>query len=219
MLESGNNPPEAESDMTSASGNRPIRIGVLAMQGAFIEHCRMMEKLGCECRQVRKPEDLEGLHGLIIPGGESTTIGKLMDKFKLFSALQEKVRQGLPVYGTCAGLILLAKEITGSTQPRLGFMDISVQRNGYGRQIDSFEADLSAPLLGDNPFHAVFIRAPFIEKAGPEVEVLAELDKRPVLARQGKMLVSSFHPELTDDLRIHELFLQMVKNSEFVQLR
>lgn len=192
--------------------DKPIRIGVLAMQGAFIEHCRIMEQLGCTCTQVRKPEELEGLDGLIIPGGESTTIGKLMDKYNLFEAVRQKLDARMPVYGTCAGLILLAKDIVGSDQPRLGYMDIKVHRNGYGRQIDSFEIDLQAPMFGDTPFRAVFIRAPFIEEADARVEILAELDGRPVLARQENMLVSSFHPELTEDTRIHAYFLEMIRS-------
>ncbi len=197
--------------MTAA--DKPIHIGVLAMQGAFREHCRMLEQLGCECTQVRKPTDLEGLDGLVIPGGESTTIGKLMDKYDLFAAISQKLVARMPVFGTCAGLILLAKEIVGSEQPRLGVMDIKVQRNGYGRQVDSFEADLAVPVFGDTPFRAVFIRAPFIEAVGAKVEVLAEWDGRPVLARQENMLVCAFHPELTDDSRIHNYFMQMVREA------
>jgi 5'-phosphate synthase pdxT subunit len=208
---------ETNSDKLENSGlksdkARPIRIGVLAMQGAFIEHCRMMERLGCECRQVRMPGDLEDLDGLIIPGGESTTIGKLMQKYDLFSAIGKKLEENLPVYGTCAGLILLAKDIVGSDQPRLGYMDMKVHRNGYGRQIDSFEIDLHASIFENHPFRAVFIRAPFIEQVDSNVEILAELDGRPVLARQGNMLVSSFHPELTDDPRIHEYFLKLIRS-------
>ena len=193
--------------------DKPICIGVLAMQGAFREHGRMLEQLGCEITQVRKPADLEGLAGLVIPGGESTTIGKLMDKYDLFTAISQKIAARMPVFGTCAGLILLAKEITGSEQPSLGVMDIKVQRNGYGRQVDSFEADLAAPILGEEPFRTVFIRAPFIEGVGAGVEVLAEWAGRPVMARQENMLVCAFHPELTDDLRVHNYFLQMVREA------
>lgn len=189
----------------------PKRIGVLALQGAFAEHCRALEALGCTACEVRRVEELEDLDGLIIPGGESTTIGSLLVKWGLMEALKEKIIAGLPVYGTCAGLILLAKEIAGSAQPRLGVMDIQVLRNGYGRQVDSFEADLDIAVLGPEPFVGVFIRAPIIQEVGPGVEVLAEWEGYPVLVRQGKLLASTFHPELTNDLRLHRYFLQMVE--------
>jgi len=190
---------------------RPRRIGVLALQGAFAEHRRALEALGCTAVEVRKAEELENLDGLIIPGGESTTIGSLMAKWGLMEPLKGKIAAGFPVYGTCAGLILLAKEITGSDQPRLGVMDIQVLRNGYGRQVDSFEADLDIPALGPEPFAGVFIRAPIVQGAGPGVEVLAEWQGKPVLVRQGKLLGSTFHPELTSDLRLHRYFLQMLE--------
>jgi 5'-phosphate synthase pdxT subunit len=190
------------------------KIGVLALQGAFIEHIKMLEKLGVEAVEVRLPADLEGLDGLIIPGGESTTIGKLAAEYGLMAPLQEFAR-AKPVWGTCAGMIFMAKDI-GRIQPLLGVMDIEVERNAFGRQVDSFEADLEVPALNGSPevtFPAVFIRAPRLvdvdEEAG--VEVLARLaDGTAVAARQGQWLVTSFHPELSDDLRFHRYFLEMV---------
>ncbi len=187
-----------------------LRIGVLDLQGAVREHLRMLESLGCEAVPVKKVEHLEGLDGLVLPGGESTTLGKLMARCGLDVAIRQRAEAGLPVYGTCAGLILLAKEIPGSEQPRLGLMDLRVKRNAYGRQVDSFETDLSIPAIGAEPFRAVFIRAPYIEGVGPGVEVLAEHDGHAVMARQGRFLVSAFHPELTEDRRIHAYFADMV---------
>lgn len=192
-----------------------MKIGVLALQGAFIEHIKMLEALGAEAVEVRLPEDLAGLDGLIIPGGESTTIGKLATEFGLMAPLQAFARTK-PVWGTCAGMIFMAKDI-GRAQPLLGVMDIEVERNAFGRQVDSFEADLAVPSLNgasDKPFPAVFIRAPRLvdtdEEAG--VEVLARLaDGTAVAARQGQWLVTAFHPELSDDLRFHRYFLEMVE--------
>ncbi|SHF31123.1 pyridoxal phosphate synthase yaaE subunit [Desulfofundulus australicus DSM 11792] len=183
-------------------------IGVLALQGAFREHQEMLASLGVESRQVRKPEQLEGIDGLIIPGGESTTMGKLLQDYHLFEPIRQMALQGMPVFGTCAGLILLAREITGSSQPRLGLMDITVARNAFGRQVESFEVDLSVPVLGEEPLRAVFIRAPYIVSTGPEVEVLARYGDKIVLARQGRFIGCAFHPELTDDTRLHRLFLE-----------
>jgi 5'-phosphate synthase pdxT subunit len=180
-----------------------MRIGVLDLQGAVREHLHMLTGLGAEAVPVKYARDLEGLGGLILPGGESTTLGKLMGKYGIDVAVKERAEQGLPIYGTCAGLILLAKEIPGSEQPRLGLMDITVRRNGYGRQVDSFETDLAIPVLGEDPFRAVFIRAPYIEAVAPKVEVLAEHGEKIVAARQGRCLVSAFHPELTGDARMH----------------
>lgn len=164
---------------------------------------------GARAVAVRKPEDLEGVRGLIIPGGESTTIGKLMARYGLDQRIRELAASGMPIYGTCAGLILLAGHVLSSSQPVLGMMDITVMRNAYGRQVESFEADLRIPAIGEAPFKGVFIRAPRIEATGPEVEALAYLDGKAVLARQGHFLASSFHPELTGDLRIHSYFLSM----------
>jgi 5'-phosphate synthase pdxT subunit len=184
-----------------------MRIGVLALQGAFIEHEKMLDRLGAQPVEVRLPEQLAGLDGLIIPGGESTTIGKLATDFGLMEPLRHFAAQR-PTWGTCAGLIFLARD-AGRPQPLLGLMDVAVARNAFGRQVESFEADLKVPVLGEPPFPAVFIRAPLIERVGPEVEVLARLaDGRIVAARQGRWMVTAFHPELTDDDRFHRLFLK-----------
>ncbi|HHW13619.1 MAG TPA: pyridoxal 5'-phosphate synthase glutaminase subunit PdxT [Firmicutes bacterium] len=187
-----------------------VRIGVLDLQGAVREHLRMVAALGCEAVPVKKVADLEGLQGLILPGGESTTLGKLMHRYGLDEAIKERAEAGMPIYGTCAGLILLAKHIPGSDQLRLGLMDVTVKRNAYGRQVDSFETDLDIPAVGPEPFRAVFIRAPYIESVGHGVEVLAAHAGHIVMARQGRFLVSAFHPELTDDRRVHAYFLERV---------
>jgi 5'-phosphate synthase pdxT subunit len=186
-----------------------MKVGVLGLQGDFREHLLVLKRLGVEGRDVRTREDLKDVDALIIPGGESTTLARLMEKSGLDQALQERHRHGMPLYGSCAGMILLAKEIVENKPRSLGLMDITVSRNAYGRQADSFEADLQIKNIG--AFHAVFIRAPKITRSGPHVEVLAEHDGVPVFARQGNVLVSSFHPELTDDTRIHEYFLHMVE--------
>jgi pyridoxal 5'-phosphate synthase pdxT subunit len=186
--------------------NQPLRIGVLAVQGNFREHLRVLRRLGVRGIEVRKPEELAGLDGLIIPGGESTAIGRLIRLY----GLEEAIRQfGRPVFGTCAGMILLAR---GGP---LEQMDVVVERNAYGRQVASFEADLE---LEDEivPLRGVFIRAPRVRETGPEVEVLAEHDGEPVLLRQGRVLVASFHPELTEDTRVHEWFLAMVREESRV---
>ena len=191
-----------------------MRIGVLAVQGNFREHLAMLDRLGVETREVRKPEQLDGLDGLVIPGGESTAIGRLIRLYGLEEALAAFQR---PLLGTCAGMILLAREAVDGVpnQPLLGLVDASVRRNGYGRQVWSFEADLNLP--GDGPpLRGVFIRAPRVVSVGPEVEVLAELDGHPVLVRQGGVLLSAFHPELTDDTRVHELFVDMVREETHV---
>lgn len=190
------------------------RIGVLALQGAFIEHKNVLNRLGVQPVEVRLPEHLEGLDGLIIPGGESTTIGILAQKWGLLELLQAFARSGQPIWGTCAGMILLAKEVMDGVpgQPILGLMDITVRRNAFGRQMDSFEADLVVPVLGDPPFHAVFIRAPVIERMGTSVDVLASLDDGTAVAvQQGNLLATAFHPELTRDDRFHRYFLKLVK--------
>jgi pyridoxal 5'-phosphate synthase pdxT subunit len=190
-----------------------MKIGVLALQGAFREHIEALEKLGVEAVEVRLPEQLEGLDGLIIPGGESTAIGKLAVTYGLQDAIRSYAGQGKPVYGTCAGMILLSRGV-GRDQPLLGVMDVQVERNAFGRQLESFETGLDIPALGDNPFPAVFIRAPKIESVGADVKVLAKLeDGTPVAAQQGNMLVTAFHPELTEDLRFHRYFLALVEAS------
>ena len=186
-----------------------MKIGVLALQGAFREHRWTLERCGVEAIEVRRPEELEEVAGLIIPGGESTTIGKMMVDWGLMDKIKERYTQGMAIYGTCAGMILLCKEIIGSDQPRLGLMDAAVRRNAFGRQRESFEADLYVPEFGAEPVRAVFIRAPFIESAGPDVKVMAEVKGKIVIARQDKILVTAFHPELTKDDRIHQYFIQI----------
>jgi len=189
-----------------------MRIGVLAIQGAFIEHEKALARLGAETVEVRLPEHMEGLDGLIIPGGESTTIGQIAQRWGLLEPVRAFAQAGRPVWGTCAGMILLAKEVVDGEpdQPRLGLMDIAVRRNAFGRQVDSFEAGLEVPALGQPPFRAVFIRAPFVECVGEGVEVLACLDDGTVVAvRQGNLLATAFHPELTEDDRFHRYFLSM----------
>ena len=185
---------------------RSPRIGVLALQGAFREHAQALRKLGAEVVEVRLPEELEGLDGLVIPGGESTTIMRLARIYGLDEAIRE-YRE--PIFGTCAGMIVLDRK-------HLGLADLEVDRNAYGRQVRSFEADVE--LAGrERPLHGVFIRAPRIRNAGAEVEVLGELDGEPVLVREGRLLLASFHPELTGDLRVHELFLGMVREERRVR--
>jgi len=188
-----------------------MRIGVLASQGAFAEHIAMLHQLEVEVLPIRLLQELRGLDGLVIPGGESTSISKLMLDYNLMSEVRNLARNGLPVFGTCAGMILLANEISDSDVEPLRVMDITVRRNAFGRQRDSFEAELSIPVLGEKPFPGVFIRAPRIVRANNEVEILAKLaDGTSVAARQGKLLASAFHPELTDDLRFHQYFLDIV---------
>jgi len=196
-----------------------LTVGVLALQGAFREHAEALEKCGATARQVRRRRELAGLDALVIPGGESTTIGKLMVSYHMLDEIRDLGASGLPIFGTCAGLVMLAREIVEGDQPLLGLMDIRVRRNAFGRQVRSFEAELDIPVLAEGvaaaapgeskpqPFHGIFIRAPWIESAGPGAEIIAEYDGHPVAARQDRMLVTAFHPELTDDLRLHELFL------------
>jgi len=192
-----------------------MKIGVLALQGAFAEHQAVLESLGVEVVQVRLPQHLAGLNGLIIPGGESTTIGKLADAFELTQPLRLFGREHA-IWGTCAGAIYLAQNV-GRAQPLLGLMDITIERNAFGRQVDSFEIDIKVPALAgvdeqNPPFHAIFIRAPLIESVGENAEALASLpDGRIVAARQGRWLATSFHPELTGDDRFHRYFLEMAK--------
>jgi len=188
-----------------------MKIGVLALQGAFREHRLMIEQCGVTAVEIRKKSELDDIAGLILPGGESTTIGKLMVDWGLMEKIQERAYQGMAIYGTCAGMILLAKNIIDSDQPRLGLMDITVRRNAFGRQTESFEADLNVTELGSEPLKAVFIRAPIIEEAGPNVNVLAKVNNKIVIASQGKLLVTAFHPELTGDDRIHRKFIAMAQ--------
>ncbi len=186
-------------------------IGVLALQGDFAEHAAMLRRLGVESREVRVPRDLEGLDGLVIPGGESTTIGKLLETYALLEPVRDLGASGFPIWGTCAGLILLATDV-GTPQPLLGLMDMTVERNAFGRQTDSFETDLDIDGLPGGAFHAVFIRAPIVSGIGDDVEVLAKLDDgRIVAVRQGNLLGTAFHPELTADARLHGLFVEMTR--------
>ena len=186
------------------------KVGVLALQGDFAEHETALERAGAAPVQVRLPRDLAGVESLVIPGGESTTICRLMDVFDLSGEIEGRIRDGMPTWGTCAGLIVLAASLTEDRPKPLGLMDVRVQRNGYGRQVDSFEADLRVAELGDDPFRAVFIRAPVIEEVGPGVKALACLDDGSVVAvRQRNILATSFHPELTGDHRFHSYFLSM----------
>ena len=171
----------------------------------------MLENCGAQVEEVRSPEQLDPLAGLVIPGGESTTIGKMMVRWGLLEKICERHAAGMGIYGTCAGLILLAKEIIGSDQPRLGLMDITVRRNAFGRQRESFEADLDVPEFGSAPLRAIFIRAPVIEMAGPAVRVLARVHGKIVIAQQGRLLVTSFHPELTNSDQVHRYFINMLK--------
>ena len=188
-----------------------MKIGVLALQGAFIEHIGILQRLGAQSFPVRLPKELDGLDGLVIPGGESTTISKLMLEFGLMQPVRGLGQEGLPILGTCAGMILLASEVSGSRIETLGLMDVSVKRNAFGRQVDSFETDLNMPALGGEPFRAIFIRAPAVENVRPGVEIVAELpDGVVVAAQQERLLIASFHPELTDDLRFHRYFLDIV---------
>lgn len=186
------------------------RVGVLALQGAFREHRQVLEQLGCDVVEVRKASDLDGIHGLIIPGGESTTIGKLLKVDEMGEKIKELGAKDMPIFGTCAGMILLSKTIVDSDQYRLGLMDTVVERNAFGRQVESFETDLQVPALGVNPLRAVFIRAPYLKEVAPNVGILAEYNGKIVFVRQGNMLASAFHPELTSDHRVHQYFINMI---------
>ena len=187
-----------------------MRIGVLALQGAFVEHIAILNQLKVEALPVRLPQELVGLDGLVIPGGESTTINKLMLDYDLMSEIRNLAKNGLPIFGTCAGMILLANKVSDLDMEPIGVMNITVRRNAFGRQKDSFENELSMPVLGEKPFLGIFIRAPVIERTNSEVEILARLaDGTGVAARQGRLLVSAFHPELTNDLRFHQYFLDI----------
>jgi len=197
--------------------NLKTRIGVLALQGDFEAHLKMLAELGVEGKAVRLPQHLDELNGIIVPGGESTTIGKLMVLYGLHEVLQRKIQEGFPVWGTCAGLILLARETDNGLagQPLLASMHIRVRRNAFGSQRESFETDLSVPVLGEAPFHTFFIRGPVIESAGPEVEVLATLDDGSIVAvREGNLLGTAFHPEVAGDPRFHQYFLRIVQGAK-----
>jgi 5'-phosphate synthase pdxT subunit len=185
-----------------------VRVGVLALQGAFVEHRHALERLGHEVVEVRLPDDLASVDALVIPGGESTTIGKLLVDYSLLEPIRRRVQEGMPTLGTCAGAIVLAKDI-GRDQPLIGTMDMVVNRNAFGRQIQSFETDLRIPAIGEKPIRAIFIRAPIITSVGPKAEVLARLDDGTIVAaRQGNMVATAFHPELSGDDRFHAYWLE-----------
>ncbi|MDR1592870.1 MAG: pyridoxal 5'-phosphate synthase glutaminase subunit PdxT [Prevotellaceae bacterium] len=185
-----------------------MRIGILALQGAVREHRNMLHRLNVETVDVLNPSDLDGIDGLILPGGESTTVGKLLVRYNLLEPIAELGRKGLPIFGTCTGMILLSKYINNSEQYRLGLMDTYVERNAFGRQLASFEADMAIPVLGDIPFHTVFIRAPYIDKVESNVKILLSWQDKILFAEQDNFLAVAFHPELTNDTRVHEYFLK-----------
>lgn len=191
-----------------------MEVGVLAVQGDFAEHIAVLAKLGVKAREVRLPEHLDSLDGLIIPGGESTTLSRLMTIYNLREPMQQMASEGCAVWGTCAGMIMLAQEITENDPVPLGIMDIGVQRNAFGRQIDSFEQSLDVSVFGPDPYHAIFIRAPLIIRVGKDVKVLSALDvDRPVAVQQENLMATSFHPELTDDYRFHSYFLELTNGN------
>ena len=183
-----------------------MKVGVLALQGAVAEHIKILNNLNIEAILIRLPSDLDGLEAIIIPGGESTTISKLLSDFRLKEPIKKLALNDFPIFGTCAGMVLLAKKVDDSNLETLGVMDIEIKRNAFGRQINSFEADLPVPALGRETYHAIFIRAPKVQRVGPGVEVLCQLGDNAVAIKQGKMLACSFHPELTADLRFHSYF-------------
>jgi 5'-phosphate synthase pdxT subunit len=187
-----------------------MRIGVLAVQGAFREHLDLLARIGVEGVDVRLPGDLEGVDGLILPGGESTTMRRLIDRWDLARPILDLAATGAPLFGTCAGMIILAREIAGGEPPVLPLLDVTVARNAFGRQLDSFETELAVPVLGDRPMHAVFIRAPVVERTGPDVDVLARLDDgRVVAVRERNIIATAFHPELAGETRFHRLVATM----------
>jgi pyridoxal 5'-phosphate synthase pdxT subunit len=201
--------------MEETHTSKKLHIGVLALQGDFEAHLKMLDELGVEGKAVRLPKHLQDLDGIIVPGGESTTIGKLMVLYGLVEPLRQQIQEGFPVWGTCAGLILLARETDNALigQPLLATMHIRVRRNAFGSQRESFETDLSVPVLGEAPFHALFIRGPAVESVGPQVEVLATLDDGTIVAvREGALLGTAFHPEVAGDTRFHQYFLRIVQS-------
>jgi 5'-phosphate synthase pdxT subunit len=191
---------------------RPF-VGVLALQGDVAEHIAALTRAGASAIALKAPADLDRIAGLIVPGGESTTVMKLLERFELGAPIAARVRAGMPFWGTCMGMIVAARDVVGLEQPTLDLIDISVRRNAFGRQNESAEIDLSIPALGPEPFRAIFIRAPWIERAGAQVEVLAERAGHGVMVRQDNVLVTSFHPELGGDLRVHEYFLEMIRGA------
>ena len=190
-----------------------MRIGVLALQGDVVEHVSALEDLGVEPVAIKTEEDLAGVDGLIIPGGESTTVMKLLDRFHLAEPVISRTREGMPLWGTCMGMIVVARDVAGMQQPTLRLMDISVRRNAFGRQNESAEVPLEIPELGRKSFPAIYIRAPWVERAGPGVQTLAQRDGHPVMVRQANILATAFHPELSGDRRVHEYFMRMVREA------
>ena len=187
-----------------------MKIGVLALQGDFVEHVRTFRSIGVEAVEVRLPEDLDGVSGLILPGGESTAIRRLIERWGLRQPILDLAESGAPIFGTCAGMILVAREIEGGEPPVLPLLDVSVRRNAFGRQLDSFEGELAVPMLGSEPVHGVFIRAPVIERIGPSVDVMARLDDgRIVAVREKNVIATAFHPELAGETRFHRLVATM----------
>jgi pyridoxal 5'-phosphate synthase pdxT subunit len=192
-----------------------MRIGVLSLQGDFREHLQTLAAIGVEGVEVRLPGDLDGISGLILPGGESTTMRRLIDRWGLRQPMLDLAERGTPLFGTCAGMIVLAREIAGGESPPLPLLDVTVQRNAFGRQLDSFEADLTVPVLGDTPVHGVFIRAPIIDRTGPGVDVLARLDDgRIVAVRERNLIATAFHPELAGETRFHRLLATMASEHD-----
>ncbi|MHB9130915.1 MAG: pyridoxal 5'-phosphate synthase glutaminase subunit PdxT [Armatimonadota bacterium] len=189
-------------------------IGVLALQGDVREHIEAVRRAGGEAVPVKTREEIERVDGLIIPGGESTTVGKLLDRFGLMDQVRRLPEEDKPIFGTCTGMILLAKEIEASNQPHIGIMNVTIRRNAFGRQVDSFEEDLPVQGIEGGPVRAVFIRAPYITELKPGVEVLAEFDGHPVMVREGNILAAAFHPELTTDPRVHRMFIDMVEKAK-----
>jgi pyridoxal 5'-phosphate synthase pdxT subunit len=189
-------------------------IGVLALQGDVVEHVQALQRVGASVLQVRTPEDLARVDALVVPGGESTTVIRLLDRFGLIGPIVERVRAGMPFWGTCMGMIVAATDVADLQQKTLGLLDVTVRRNAFGRQIDSAEVPLAIPALGPAPFPAIFIRAPWIERTGPRVEVLAEHGGHGVMVRQGNILGTSFHPELTGDDRVHGYFLRLLEETK-----
>jgi pyridoxal 5'-phosphate synthase pdxT subunit len=194
-----------------------MKIGVLALQGAFAEHIEILSHLHVEAIPVRLPVDLVGIDALVIPGGESTTIRKLLADYDLVDPIKNLIGKKMPVLGTCAGMVLLAKKVIGDQVEPLGAIDIEVERNAYGRQVDSFEIDLPVPVLGDQAFRGIFIRAPLVQKIEPEVEVLCRINNCAVAVKQGKVLACAFHPELTGDARFHKYFLNLITGDNIAE--
>ncbi len=196
--------------MPAYSNGSPVKIGVLAVQGAFAEHIPILRQIGVDAVAVRLPSDLEGVSGLILPGGESTTMRKLIDEWGLRQPILDLAAKGAPLFGTCAGMILLSRDISDGDEPVFPLLDISVKRNAFGRQLDSFESELDVPVLGDRKVHAVFIRAPVVERVGPDVDVIAQLDDgRVVAVKHGQIIATAFHPELSGETRFHRLVATM----------